>query len=238
MNSINLIGSIVKNEMKYLPSGLAITETTLAGDAERGTWYTRVSSYAAIAEDVINQPVGTIMLVNGELQYRSWETKDGEKRSMINVKANEIYPVRGDFQTVDDARGQPILQNSLHVVTLSGNLTRDIEPRDFSEARVINATLARTQRMRSGPDESHYFDISAWSDKPAFDALLEARKGDTVFVWGSLMTRSYEKDGQKKWRTEIVTKDAHVAKRLDDDPIPAPASAGIDEFPPSENLPF
>jgi len=224
MNSINLIGSIVKNEMKYLPSGLAITETTLAGDTERGTWYTRVSSFAMIAEDVINQPVGTIMLVNGELQYRSWQTKDGETRSMVNAKANDIYPIRGEFRTVEDSRGQ--------------HLTRDIEPRDASMARVINATLARTQRMRAGDDESHYFDIAAWSDKPAFDALLDARKGDTVFVWGQLMTRSYEKDGQKKWRTEIVAKDAHVARRLHDDPIPAPATAGIDEFPPAEGLPF
>ena len=35
---------------------------------------------------------GTRVVVSGRLQYRAWESQDGEKRSAVEIEADEIGP--------------------------------------------------------------------------------------------------------------------------------------------------
>lgn len=234
MNTVILIGAIVEQQLKYTPSGLAILETTLAGDAERGAWYQRVTTFGDLAERASEYETGTVVLASGELQQDTWQGKDGEKRSAIKVKANELYPSLEDYKLVEDKRGQGILQNSVHTVWLSGKLTRDAETREAGSTQVANAALARNTK-RGGEDKAQYFDVAAWRDQAAFDALRAGRKGDRMTVRGTLSTRSWEgQDGRKRYKTEVMASHAWVERkdvqgaRLDID----------EEFPSAEGLPF
>jgi single-strand DNA-binding protein len=92
--------------------------------------------------------------------------------------------------------------------TLLGNLTHDPELRSLpSGGPVATLKLATNQtwRDREGEkQESTEFHTVVVFGKSGEAAAKYLEKGQTVFVEGRLQTRSWEQDGQKKYRTEIV----------------------------------
>jgi single-strand DNA-binding protein len=96
----------------------------------------------------------------------------------------------------------------LNKVLLYGNLTRDPEVRALpSGSQVTSFGLAtnRTFTDKNGAKQEQ----SEFHNIVAFGRLAEVmgqylKKGRPVYVEGRLQTRSWEADGQKKYRTEIV----------------------------------
>ena len=271
MNAAYLIGTLVQApELRYTPGGLAILELNLAGndtvigDDERErelAWYHRVTVFGAQAEQMVNQlDVGTPVFVEGRLNYRTWEDKEGQKRSSLDVNAQRVEPMTmgpsGADSTVVDAKGQHRLRNALNQVMIVGNLTRDAELRYTPNGSAVTRfSVAVNERFRgkSGEDQerTHYVDVNVWRELA--EGTGDLKRGDPVFVIGRLSNDSWtDKEGNRRFttrlegqRVEFLTRgpgSGGAGTRTEARPRPAQASTSTldidEEFPPEEDLPF
>ena len=104
------------------------------------------------------------------------------------------------------------MARSLNKVTLIGNLGNDPEMRALpSGSQVANLSIATTDSWRDkGSGEMQ--ERTEWHRVVIFDRLAEIagqylKKGSRIYIEGSLRTRSWEQDGEKKYATEIVCRD-------------------------------
>lgn len=97
---------------------------------------------------------------------------------------------------------------SINSVHISGNLTRDPQLRETSGGGVLNLGVAVNDRVKNQQ-------TGEWEDRPNFvDCVLFGkratsladmlRKGSKVVIEGRLRYSSWEKDGQKRSKLEVV----------------------------------
>ncbi|WP_433868450.1 single-stranded DNA-binding protein [Saccharopolyspora sp. CA-218241] len=91
-------------EIKYLETGDAVVNLTLASnsrryDRDRGEWvdgattFLRASAWRHLAEHIAESiSRGDRVLATGLLRQRSWETEQGDKRSVLELAITEIGP--------------------------------------------------------------------------------------------------------------------------------------------------
>lgn len=94
---------------------------------------------------------------------------------------------------------------------ITGNLTRDPELRTTpSGSQVCSFSVAVNRSFKDSSGESKedvsFIDCSAWGKAGEIIAQY-ASKGSGILVSGRLDQRSWEKDGQKHSRVEIVVED-------------------------------
>lgn len=99
-SNITLVGNLTRDpELKFTQSGKAQTRFSIAvnrrwqknGEWEEQVSYFDVTCWAVLAENVANGVVkGNRVIVAGRLEQRTWETKDGEKRSTVEVVADSV----------------------------------------------------------------------------------------------------------------------------------------------------
>ena len=106
------------------------------------------------------------------------------------------------------------MARGLNKVMLIGRLGGDPEIR-YTQSGMAVATfsLATNNRVRRGDEwveEPEWHRIVAW-DKLAEICSQYLKKGALVYIEGQLRTRSWEdKDGNKRWTTEIHAKDMQM----------------------------
>ena len=116
---------------------------------------------------------------------------------------------------------------SLNKVILMGNMTADPElkktPADVS---VTSFSIGVQRRFKdaSGNYLSDFISIVAWRQTAEFICKF-FRKGMPICIVGSIQTRSYEKDGQKRYLTEVVAEEATFTERSQNGTQTAPAPA-------------
>lgn len=89
----------------------------------------------------------------------------------------------------------------MNQVTLTGTLTKDSELRySTSGTPVCNFSIAVNEYVK-GEQKVQYFNIVSFSAEKLSAYLV---KGTKVLISGKLNNSSYEKDGQKKYKTDIV----------------------------------
>lgn len=103
------------------------------------------------------------------------------------------------------------MAKSVNKVILIGNLTRDPEvkytPQGTAVAQIGIATNERFKdKDGQWQDRPEYHNIVAWQ-RLAEIAGEYLKKGSKVYIEGRLQTRSWEKDGQKHYKTEVVAGD-------------------------------
>ena len=103
-NAITVVGNVTRDpELKFLNSGQAALKLSIAvnrrwQNRQTQEWEERVSyfevvGYGAMAENAANSLTkGTRVIVSGRLEQRSWETENGDKRSIVEINADEIGP--------------------------------------------------------------------------------------------------------------------------------------------------
>jgi single-strand DNA-binding protein len=103
-SNVTLIGNVTRDpELRYTASGQAITTFGLAVNRrwqnrqsqawEETTSFFDVVCWADLGVNVSDSlSKGDRIIVSGRLEQRSWETQDGEKRSKIEVVADELGP--------------------------------------------------------------------------------------------------------------------------------------------------
>ena len=102
---ITVVGNLTSDpELRFTPSGAAVASFTVAStprtmDKTTNEWkdgealFLRCSVWRQAAENVAESLTrGARVIVQGRLQQRSYETKEGEKRTVYEVEADEIAP--------------------------------------------------------------------------------------------------------------------------------------------------
>jgi len=103
-NTIVLVGNVTRDpELRFTPSGQPTTTFGLAVNRrwqnrqtqewEEATSFFDVVCWRELAENASESlKRGSRVIVTGRLEQRSWETSDNEKRSKIEVVADEVGP--------------------------------------------------------------------------------------------------------------------------------------------------
>lgn len=107
------------------------------------------------------------------------------------------------------------MARGINKVILIGNLGRDPETRYAQNGgAVTNFSVATSESWRDkGSGEQQ--ERTEWHNVVCFARLAEIageylRKGSKVYIEGSLRTTSWEQDGQKKYRTEIMARELQM----------------------------
>jgi single-strand DNA-binding protein len=101
-NTVTLVGNITRDpELRFTPAGQAVATFGMAvnrryqknGQWEEQTSFFNVTAWGTLGENASNSlHKGARILVSGRLEQRSWETQEGDKRSVVEVVADEIGP--------------------------------------------------------------------------------------------------------------------------------------------------
>jgi len=103
-NSVDIVGNVTRDpELRFTPGGMAVAQFGLAVNRRRQdrntnewkeeTSFFDVVTYGTLAENVAESlGRGARVLVQGRLEQRSWETQDGDRRSKIEIIADEVGP--------------------------------------------------------------------------------------------------------------------------------------------------
>ena len=121
LNKVMLIGNLGRDpEMRYTPSGKAVTSFSLAssrswvtsnGERREATEWFNVVTWGNLAE-ICNQYLqkGSRVYVEGRLQTRRWENAEGQLCSRTEVVANEMiildsHPANAHEERREESRG-------------------------------------------------------------------------------------------------------------------------------------
>ena len=98
-NTVTIIGNVTRDpELRYIPNGTAVTNFGLAWNlrkqnGEEEAMFFNVTCWRSLAENVAESiGKGARVIVTGRLDYRSYETQEGDKRSVVEIQAEEIGP--------------------------------------------------------------------------------------------------------------------------------------------------
>lgn len=103
-NTVTMIGNLTDDpELRYTPQGAAVANFRIAVNHRfkdaAGNWqdgetsYFRINCWRQLAENIAESLTrGSRVIVTGRLKMRSWETQEGEKRSVVEIEADEIGP--------------------------------------------------------------------------------------------------------------------------------------------------
>lgn len=114
LNRIILIGRLVADpDLRYTPSGVAVTNFTLAVDrpftnqqGEREADFIDVVAWRRLAETVANNlSKGRLVAVEGRLQIRSYDAADGTRRKAAEVVADTVRFLDSPRRREDDGAG-------------------------------------------------------------------------------------------------------------------------------------
>lgn len=103
-NTVTVVGNLTRDpELRFTPTGQAVASFGLAVNRrwqnrqtqewEEATSFFDVTCWAQMAENVSESLTkGSRVVVNGRLDQRSWENQDGDKRSKVEIVADEVGP--------------------------------------------------------------------------------------------------------------------------------------------------
>ena len=101
-NNVTLVGNITRDpELRFTQGGQAVASFGLAvnrryqqnGEWQEKTSFINITAWGQLGENAASSlSKGSRAIVTGRLEQRSYETQDGEKRSVVEVVADEIGP--------------------------------------------------------------------------------------------------------------------------------------------------
>ena len=110
----------------------------------------------------------------------------------------------------------------MNKVWLSGNLVNNVTLTNYGdEGRIATSRIAVPRRKGAdGKKETDFFDIKAFGSTAGFMADY-LQTGDKIEITGRIQTRSYEKNGEKKFFTEIIVEECEIAHKAQRDERPS-----------------
>jgi len=102
--NVTIVGNLTRDpELRFTPSGAPVTTFGVAVNRrwqnrdsqqwEESTSFFNVTCWRDLAQNVGESlEKGSRVLVSGRLDQRSWETQDGERRSVVEIVADEVGP--------------------------------------------------------------------------------------------------------------------------------------------------
>lgn len=113
------------------------------------------------------------------------------------------------------------MARSLNQITLMGNLTRDPELRQTPSGQQVcsfSLALNRAYKDNSGEwqEATDYIDVVAWG--PLGERVNQyLSRGRRALVQGRIQSRSWEQDGQKRNKVEVLANDVTFLDRAEGD---------------------
>ncbi len=113
--------------------------------------------------------------------------------------------------------------SGVNKVFLIGNLGKDPEFRHMEGGiMVAKFPLATTEYFKNKEglrqDQTEWHNIVLWRGLAEAAEKLKLRKGHMIFIEGKLRTRSWEKDGVKKYATEVVAENMTMLSKRENEP--------------------
>ena len=124
------------------------------------------------------------------------------------------------------------MSKSLNKVFILGNVGKDPEVRSTANGvNIANFSIATTDRQKD--KSGNWNDNTEWHSIVAFGKTAEivrdhVSKGHQVLIEGRIQTRSWDKDGVKQYRTEIVVNELTL---LGSKTAAVPVAEDTDEIP-------
>ena len=147
-NNVTLVGNLTRDpELRFTPTGQARAQLGIAvnrrwqnrqtSEWEEQTSFFNIVCWGELADNVSESlGKGARVIVTGRLEQRSWDTPEGEKRSVVEVVADEVAP-------------------SLRYATAKVERT---ERRSPDGAERVGAGAGASRPSSSGGDASHGYD--------------------------------------------------------------------------------
>ncbi len=244
VNKVILVGNAGRDpEVRYLPSGNSVANFTLAtsdnrsnkdGQREERTEWHRIVAFGELS-DLCAKSVskGKPVYVEGRLQTRQWDDKEGNKRTTTEIVASQVQ-VLGDGGDVNKA-------------VLIGRVEKAPEVRQLSSGRdVANFNLITTSSRPNGEGEER----AETHRLVAFGKTAEIcgkylTPGKLIYIEGRIQTREWQdREGQSRQTTEFIVNNMQMLGPRGDAPPRAAAvgSASVEtvaEGPPADDdIPF
>jgi len=103
-NQVTLVGNLTDDpELRYTANGAAVCKIRIAVNRRiqgpDGQWkdgeasYFTINCWRSLAENAAETLTrGTRVVVTGRLKQRSWENQEGEKRTVVEIEADDLGP--------------------------------------------------------------------------------------------------------------------------------------------------
>jgi single-strand DNA-binding protein len=108
-NRVVLAGNLTRDpELRFTNDGIPVCSFGLAVNRVRSRSeevdFFNISAWRELGEAIANyKKKGDPILLEGRLQYRTWEAQDGSKRSAVDVVADRVEFLGGRSDSDDDA---------------------------------------------------------------------------------------------------------------------------------------
>lgn len=129
------------------------------------------------------------------------------------IKEGDPIVIEGRLESYKDKKGsmhwiltqltrlEKIDHGMMNSIVVQGRLTNDPEVINTSNGSAVKLNIVNS---RSYPKDNEFIEVPSFLNIIKWDTdHLSFRKGDSVWVTGYVQTRSYEKDGEKRYITEI-----------------------------------
>jgi len=98
-NTITVVGNVTRDpELRFTQGGMAVANFGIAwnkkkADGEEEVSFFNVSCFRQLAENVAESITkGSRVVVYGSLSQRSWDTPEGDRRSAVEIIADDVSP--------------------------------------------------------------------------------------------------------------------------------------------------
>ena len=171
--NITVVGNMVADpELRFTPSGAAVCNFRMAStprsfNRQTNQWedgealFLTVNVWRQAAENVAESlSKGMRVIVTGRLKQRSYETREGEKRSVFEVEADEVGPsLAFAYANVHRQTGKQSSQHRMSpvvgLVRLHLRMIRGIPHRQ--QARVASEQAMMSHRFKNNVPGAHNF---------------------------------------------------------------------------------
>lgn len=129
INRVFITGNLTQDpDLRYTPDGQAVCNFQIASnrrylDKKTNEWkdattFVRVTTWRQTAErmgEVLHK--GSAVYVEGSLQWRSWDTQDGQKRSVVEIQAYRVQHLNKPTEVVETSAPEASKEPSHDVET-------------------------------------------------------------------------------------------------------------------------
>ncbi|MDE0067601.1 MAG: single-stranded DNA-binding protein [Acidimicrobiaceae bacterium] len=122
-NTVTVVGNVTRDpELRFTQGGMAVANFGVAwnkkrNDGEDEVSFFDVTCFRQLAENVADSIAkGARVVVYGMISQRSWENQQGERRSKVEIVADDVAPslkwasaeiTRNEFRGGSDGAGRP-----------------------------------------------------------------------------------------------------------------------------------
>lgn len=219
MNQVTVSGLVGKVGLRYTETGTPVLRLRLAGTSEDRPHFLDVTVLGKQAERLADNALGKVFLVKGTVTQRK-----GQKGTFTDVLARSLRLVP-NAQLTEEREAA-----SVNEFSGFGFLAQDPEVR--ANGKLLRLRVAFNRRTKDGGSGAVFLPVDIWEGGEAFRSL---KKGDQVYIEGSLRGRTYTTASGKRFELYIAPRTIRPVAWAGG-PTNTASKEVLEEFP--EDIPF